>query len=92
MKEKQNREVKLPSKPLTSKQTPRPRLGRCPHLQNLTAKLRETQTSEKKSDLAHVLPISKAHRREDAIPLPLLHYELNNQAEKREKVHYKARK
>jgi hypothetical protein len=84
MKEKQSREVKLPSKLLTSKQIPRPRLGRCPHLQNLTAKLRKTQTSGKNSDLAHVLPIPKAHRREEVVPLPLLHHEFK-QSSKEEK-------
>jgi hypothetical protein len=59
MKEKQNREAKLPSKLLTSKQTPQARLGRCPHLQNLTAKLRKTKRKVEKVDLAHVLPIPK---------------------------------
>jgi hypothetical protein len=91
MKEKQNREAKLPSKLLTSKQTPRPRLGRCPHLQNLTAKLRKTQKSGKsRSSPRPTYP--KAHRREEAVPLPLLHYELQQSSKKGEKVHYKARK
>jgi hypothetical protein len=85
MKEKQNREAKLPSKLLTSKQTPWPRFGRCPHLQNLTTKLRKTQKSGKNSDLAHVLPIPKVHRRGEAVPLPLLHYEFQQSSKKEKK-------
>jgi hypothetical protein len=83
MKEKQNREAKLPSKLLTSKQTPRPRLGRCPHLQNLTAKLRKTQKKVEKVDLAHVLPIPKLIEERRPYHFPSYTMSFNNQAKKR---------
>jgi hypothetical protein len=40
---------------------------------------------KKKKDLAHVLPIPKAHRREEAVPLPLLHYEFQQSSRKEKK-------
>jgi hypothetical protein len=89
MKEKQNREAKLPSKLLTRKQTPRPRLGRFPHLQNLMAKLRKTKKKVEKVDLAHVLPIPKLTRGRRSYHFSYNTMILKNQGEK---VHYKARK
>jgi hypothetical protein len=34
-------------------------LGRCPHLQNLTTKLRKAKKKEENLDLTHILPIPK---------------------------------
>jgi len=85
MKEKKNREAKLPSKLLTSKQTPQPRLGRCPHLQNLTAKLRNTQKEVEKLDLAHVLPIPKLTKGRRPYHFSSYTMSFNKQAKKEEK-------
>ena len=88
MKEKQNREAKLPSKLLTSKKTPRPRLGRCPHLLNLTAKLERNSKNEKMLDLAYVLPTQRLIEEGRPYHFPSYTMSSNNQAKREEEVHY----
>jgi hypothetical protein len=60
-------------------------LGRCPHLQNLTAKLRETQKKWKNLDLAHVLPIPKLTEGRRPYHFSSYTMSFNKQAKKEEK-------
>jgi hypothetical protein len=64
-------------------------LRRCPHLLNLAAKLEENSKIEgKKLDLAYVLPTHKLEEEGRPYHFPSYTSSLNNQANKKEKVHF----
>jgi hypothetical protein len=63
-------------------------LRRCPHLLNLTAKLKETQKESEKPDLAYVLPTPKLIEEGRPYHFPSYTMSSNNQAKREEVVHY----
>jgi hypothetical protein len=60
-------------------------LGRCPHLQNLTAKLRKAKKNEENLDLTHVLPIPKLTNGRRPYHFSSYTMSFNQQAKKEEK-------